>query len=379
MKFSLSQLLFHGLNRALCIYRQYKLKKSYKMLIDTIEPNKLTHYPDKKHKPISQVKSEIMALLISGKGSWTPETTIQDYFFFGCDCTENNVADFVFPREYKFRSKLNAKLGSILDHKHVAGIYLKARGINASCALGEIDEQGIITLMNGQRYPFAEWFKSYGHPLFCKPNDGHQGSGCCRLELTDSESPSFIVNGRQISNEEFNKNIVGKIVEPLIIQHAELLQYSPHCVNPLRIRTVYHKGNFEVISIYICFGGHNAYWANGVSSGAMVALNSNGQCISDVFCEMPGKDGRSQYLPDSEIPVSNIIVPGVKQAIDLALAAHKTLPQIHSIGWDVAVTDDGPIIIEGNSDYGPVTYQYISGKGERAIFNKYFGEFLQKN
>ena len=26
-----------------------------------------------------------------------------------------------------------------------------------------------------------------------------------------------------------------------------------------------------------------------------------------------------------------------------------------------------------------VTYQYISGKGERAIFNKYFGEFLQKN
>lgn len=64
MKFSLSQLLFHGLNRALCIYRQYKLKKSYKMLIDTIEPNNLTHYPDKKHKPISLVTYQY----ISGKG-----------------------------------------------------------------------------------------------------------------------------------------------------------------------------------------------------------------------------------------------------------------------------------------------------------------------
>lgn len=378
MNFSFSRLLFQGMIRVLCMYRQYKLKMSYKTLINAIQPEKLTHYPAKKQKNINQIRSEILDLLLSGKGSWTPETTIQDYFFFGCDCTENNVADFVFPREYSFRSKINAKLGPILEHKIIAAIYLKARGINASCALGEIDDHGIITLMNGQRHPFIEWFKSYERSLFCKPVDGHQGGGCCRLELADSETSPFIVNGRLVSTAEFEKNIKGKIVEPLIIQHSLLRQHSPNCVNPLRIRTVYHNGNFEVISIYICFGGLDAYWANGVSSGSMVAINSNGQCISDVFCEIPGKAGRSLYLPDSKIPVSNIIVPGVKDAINLALAAHKTLPQIHSIGWDVAVTDDGPIIIEGNSDYGPVTYQCISGKGERSIFNKYFADYQKK-
>lgn len=52
------------------------------------------------------------------------------------------------------------------------------------------------------------------------------------------------------------------------------------------------------------------------------------------------------------------------------------LPRIYTIGWDVAVTEDGPIIIEGNADYGPVTYQSVTGKGERSLFEKYFSSQL---
>jgi hypothetical protein len=30
---------------------------------------------------------------------------------------------------------------------------------------------------------------------------------------------------------------------------------------------------------------------------------------------------------------------------------HEYLPQIYSIGWDVAIGTDGPIIVEGNDDW----------------------------
>jgi hypothetical protein len=46
-------------------------------------------------------------------------------------------------------------------------------------------------------------------------------------------------------------------------------------------------------------------------------------------------------------------LPHWDQAVALALEAHKTLPTIALVGWDIALTPDGPVIIEGNSTPGP--------------------------
>jgi hypothetical protein len=45
-------------------------------------------------------------------------------------------------------------------------------------------------------------------------------------------------------------------------------------------------------------------------------------------------------------------LPLWKETVDLAIRAHETLPDIALIGWDIAVTPDGPVIIEGNSNPG---------------------------
>lgn len=358
------------------IYWRRQMRKFYRHHVSAIQPEQLTIYPEKKRKETSRIKSEILELLLSEKGGWTPEATIQEYFFFGCDCEDNNVSDYVFSKEYSIRQQLNGRFASLLDYKNVAAVYLNARGIRASCALGEVDQQGVITLMDGSSLPFLEWFNSYGHSVFCKPNDGNQGRGCCRVDADSSACGGVLVNGVPVSEDELKKNLAGKIVEPFIVQHHLLREYSPNCVNPLRIRTVYFEGKFELISIYICFGGAEAFWSNGISSGIMVALDQDGHGISDGFCEVPGKVGRYQTLPGTQSAIREIVVPGVREAVELALAAHRTLPRIYTIGWDVAVTEDGPIIIEGNADYGPVTYQSVTGKGERSLFEKYFSSQL---
>jgi hypothetical protein len=41
-----------------------------------------------------------------------------------------------------------------------------------------------------------------------------------------------------------------------------------------------------------------------------------------------------------------------RDVIDLALTAHRKLDVPWSVGWDVAATTDGPVLVEGNVLWG---------------------------
>ena len=43
--------------------------------------------------------------------------------------------------------------------------------------------------------------------------------------------------------------------------------------------------------------------------------------------------------------------PRYKETVEIALKAAQCLYGIRAIGWDIAITADGPIIIEGNDNW----------------------------
>ena len=53
--------------------------------------------------------------------------------------------------------------------------------------------------------------------------------------------------------------------------------------------------------------------------------------------------------PDSGAPLEGRKLPFWKETLDLARRAHAALPEWAVIGWDIAIVEDGPVVIEGNS------------------------------
>ena len=62
----------------------------------------------------------------------------------------------------------------------------------------------------------------------------------------------------------------------------------------------------------------------------------------------------------------DVKIAGVKEAFDMCKKASLKVPKLRYIGWDVAITENGPAIIEGNEypSYGPVQNYMLNSKNE---------------
>ncbi|HNX00779.1 MAG TPA: sugar-transfer associated ATP-grasp domain-containing protein, partial [Candidatus Cloacimonadota bacterium] len=74
--------------------------------------------------------------------------------------------------------------------------------------------------------------------------------------------------------------------------------------------------------------------------------------------------------PDSHIPFEGYSIPYMKDAIELCTKAHRLLFFNFLVGWDVAITDEGPIIVEANEKPGMNIVQAMDG-GLKAKISQY--------
>jgi hypothetical protein len=60
-----------------------------------------------------------------------------------------------------------------------------------------------------------------------------------------------------------------------------------------------------------------------------------------------------QFHPDTGAPVAGFRLPNWNLVIELALSAAKLFLPLRTIGWDIGITPDGPVIVEGNRWWDP--------------------------
>lgn len=141
-------------------------------------------------------------------------------------------------------------------------------------------------------------------------------------------------------------SIQSGLIEEVIVQHPDIAVIYPHSVNTYRIVTVLHEGQANVVYAFIRIGNGGRFVDN-INAGGMAAPID----LDTGIIQYAAFDKNSNYYethPYTGHPIVGCRLPFWKEALEMCLAAAHVVPQLGYIGWDIAVTENGPQLIEGN-------------------------------
>lgn len=326
-----------------------------------------SYYTGEAAKPFRQIKAEIRQLYMSGRGQGTPRATFCDYMIYGLDRQGTNPHDYLFGDE--FRPLLNStkpSYANMLNNKIFTLVYLSARGIPVSRILGQVDTAGVYHSMDESTVAdFHDWMRQQQDEVFCKQPDGYEGNSCFALCCREGV---YYMNGCVVTREKLDVLLPHLQVETVIKQHAAMAAIYPGSVNTCRAITICKEGEVTLFAAYCLFGCGGARISNGSAGGIFVPVaDESGRLGEWGVRELPFGGGRFESHPDTGVRFADCVVPDYAAAMQLLKKAHLTMPGIRSIGWDVAFTPAGPIIIEANQGWGEIGSQvFMGGMRKRA-------------
>ena len=197
--------------------------------------------------------------------------------------------------------------------------------------------------------------------LFLKPSGQGQGIGAYRL----AQSPGgMLVNGREAEPRQWleafsNGKASGYIVSEIIRQGRWSEAFYPRTLNTLRVLTGTHFSDHRPVLLAATMKtGRPATfptdnWKSGRGGVAALVDVETGALARGLYYNKETK--RRDFMdrhPDGGTPFAGNAVPnwGKVRARMLELAGLLPFPGI--VGWDVALTDDGIVIVEANTTPG---------------------------
>lgn len=163
-------------------------------------------------------------------------------------------------------------------------------------------------------------------------------------------------------------------LEPCITQHDVLHRLYPHAVNTLRIHTI---NNGREVRLFLRpklrIGADGAYTDIGSRTQYRALVDRDGSLLRCVRVLPSTRIIKATEHHNSTVAFADVKLPYIDDSIALVQDAARAFPEIPFIGWDVALTEAGPILVEGNGVSGAFrTYQAIEylyrGQGLRDEF-----------
>ena len=184
---------------------------------------------------------------------------------------------------------------------------------------------------------------------FCKPVDGIKGKGAFRLRVQDG---SVFINGREENPATAVGALSGRyILQDVISQHPSLSAIHPSSINTVRVVTAMNRGEVEVLIACLRVGAAGRSVDNWASGGLIIAIDQNAGVLRGPGFFKPGKGLTADTHPDTGITFDGYQLPYLRDAIEIAVSAHRHARGLHSVGWDLAITPDGPLLVEGNDNW----------------------------
>lgn len=177
------------------------------------------------------------------------------------------------------------------------------------------------------------------HPAFIiKPDTGASGRGVSIIRSKDINDALNRVNS--VIREEKGDYVM----EELIQQSPEMSVFHPSSINSIRLRVFRFDDRMEVLPSNFRIGRGNSIIDNTGHGGISAALDENGVVLT--ACDSTGTYYETH--PDTGEKIVGFQIPRWGEAIAFANKLCKVVPKVRYVGWDLALTEKGWVVIEGN-------------------------------
>ncbi|MDY2893263.1 MAG: sugar-transfer associated ATP-grasp domain-containing protein [Candidatus Faecisoma sp.] len=187
---------------------------------------------------------------------------------------------------------------------------------------------------------FNEFIKDKDE-IIVKPTNGTHGDKIRKIKPNSNTFKELLENKTYL-------------VEEVIKQIPEMNKLNPSSVNTIRTITFNENGKTTIITAYLRIG-NNKVIDNFNGGGMVVPINVKTKKI-----EYPALDKKGNLYyehPTTKTPIVGFEIPMFDEIEKLVTEAGKVIPEVKFIGWDVALSEKGPCLVEGNDFPGHDIYQ----------------------
>lgn len=176
----------------------------------------------------------------------------------------------------------------------------------------------------------------------------------------------------------------GWLLEKVIKAHPFFREICPYSVPSIRVVTFVKSPREAEIHLSSIRLGRKGTGVSNASSAAIIAhVDPNGRLSQGIVKPEFGFESYHSH-PDSGVPFAGKVVPMWDEVISLCKKAALATPGHRSVGWDIALSATGPLIMESNQRWSLPASQslYVGGfltPQRREEFRQYGMEFPAGN
>ena len=296
------------------------------------------------------------------------------YYAYGLNVKDSNSADYIGKKEMNklisiYNKKLRIKCGInddigcdiITKDKFYLTSLLNEHNIPVIQNVSLVSAGKIIN-SNGEEYELEKIF-DYDFPIIIKNTILEYNEGILFIE---KETHNHFINNDVIGNREYlyPKLIFGNwIIQNVVQSSTQIRRINDTALNTTRIVTIYGKSGPEYLAGFQAFATNQQKTDSWGKGSVYVGFNRETETLekNGFFHPDIQNAGLVTEHPDSKIEFEGYKIPGLSDAVKMCIKAHRYLYYMFLIGWDVAITDDGPKILEANEKPGMNAVQCVSG------------------
>jgi hypothetical protein len=161
------------------------------------------------------------------------------------------------------------------------------------------------------------------------------------------------------------------VIQRRIRSHSDIVQLTgSEALQTARIITwVTPQGGIDVyLTFFRIVVGANFY-DNGLSGNLIANIDPVSGRLTTATGASPNGIGFSVLTnhPKTGAPFAEFQLPHWQEARKLAEHAAMLFLPLRTIGWDLALTDDGPLLLEGNAEWDPVNHLVVHAGPEHQL------------